>query len=96
MLTLETIKTTYEEYKTYDVTRGFITYETMSKLNKMLGLENLNDEELSKAWEMVNNFFAPMVHDDSLEIKEWVKVSDAQSAWLTTINEEARKRRNKN
>lgn len=75
--------------------KHFITYEQMDEVAKAMGLEQMSDNELARAWKVCyytldrESFKA----DDSEDLERWRKYSDAASAFAEVINREARKRK---
>ena len=74
--------------------RGFITYSQMDEVAKAMGLKEMSDSELSRAW----NVYYYVLQRESLSdnegaLKEWVKYQDAASAFAEVINREARERK---
>ena len=93
-MTNEKLMQVYDEYKTKEIVRGFISYENVDWVSEKLGLSSLSDEELSILWDTVWDFFTNMERKEE-DIDKAFFMQDTRSAWLEVINHEARKRRGK-
>lgn len=81
----------YEE----EASKGVITYEQMDKVADMMGLADMSDSELRRAWDMYYDILSreSFAHDDEPGLESWKKYDDAASAFAEVINREARKRK---
>lgn len=77
--------------------RHFITYEQMDEVAKAMGLEQMSDNELARAWKVCYYTLnrEAFKEDNSEELERWQKYSDAASAFAEVINREARARKEK-
>lgn len=76
--------------------KGVITYDQMDEVASQMGLEEMSDSELRRAWDMYYDVLSrESFRDDgtSDSLDNYRKYSDACSAFAEVINREARRRK---
>lgn len=77
--------------------RHFITYDQMKEVADAMGLKEMSDAELARAWDVCYCTLSreAFKEDDSEDLERYHKYSDAASAFSEVINQEARERKAK-
>lgn len=76
--------------------RHFITYGQMDEVAKAMGLKEMSDGELARAWKVYYYVLQrESLSDEGGALKKWKKYGDAASAFAEVINREARERKEK-
>ena len=74
--------------------KGFISYKEMDEVANKMGLKDMSDSELARAWKVYYYILSKeSFSDEGDSFEKWEKYSDAASAFAEVINREARERK---